>query len=454
MKHDANIVRTEDSGYGTLASNQAIDRGVKATGGITKLVVTICWLTILAEGYDLGIYGAVLPALMESNEWTLTPAQAGAIGSYALVGMMLGAIFVGTVTDIIGRKQTLIYCLLLFSVTMALAAMASSPEMFGLYRFIGGIGLGGVIPTASALTIEYSPVNRRSFMYALMYSGYPLGGVLGALLAVLLLEDYGWRLLFWIGALPLLFIPIIVRYLPESISFLLANNRAGEAEAIAKRYRIPLESTIGLTQGKKQEGKGRWSRFAVLFARQNLRATLFFWCAFFMGLLMIYGLNTWLPKLMREAGYPLGSSIAFLLALNVMAAVGAIFGGAAADRWGSQRVIAVSYLLAAVCIGLLSVKLGIVAVYALVGVAGFGTIGSTLILNAYISKYFPSENRATALGWALGFGRCGAISGPIIGGLLLGMHVDIAWNFYMFALAGLLAALAVLLIPKNEGQKI
>lgn len=124
---------------------------------ITKLVVFICWLAILADGYDLGIYGAVLPKLLEDKSWALSPAHAGTIASYALFGMFIEAILVGTITDLIGRKWTLICCLALFSITMGLAAIAPSPELFGLSRFIGGIGLGGVIPTASALTVEYSP---------------------------------------------------------------------------------------------------------------------------------------------------------------------------------------------------------------------------------------------------------------------------------------------------------
>ncbi|OJH16588.1 MFS transporter, partial [Bacillus obstructivus] len=135
------------------------------------------------DGYHLGTYGAVLPSLLDYQPWGLSPAYAGIIGSYALFGMLLGAIFVGSVTDLIGRKKTLIICVALFSVTMILCAIATSPTMFAIFRFIGGIGLGGVIPTASALAVEYSPPHRRSFNYALMFSGYSFGTVLAAILA-------------------------------------------------------------------------------------------------------------------------------------------------------------------------------------------------------------------------------------------------------------------------------
>ena len=142
----------------------------------------------------------------------LSAAQAGAIGSYALFGMLFGAISIGTITDYFGRKWTLIACVTIFSLTMIVCAVATSPEMFGLFRFIGGIGLGGVIPTASALAIEYSPSHRRSLNYALMFSGYSFGTVLGAILAILLLQSFGWRVMFWIGAIPLLLVPIMIKF--------------------------------------------------------------------------------------------------------------------------------------------------------------------------------------------------------------------------------------------------
>lgn len=427
---------------------------LKSIPKATFVVVVLCWFAMLADGYDLGIYGAVLPALMEYKDWSMTPAQAGAIGSYALMGMLIGAIFVGTVTDMIGRKLTLIFCIALFSLSMCFVALSTSPEMFGFFRFIGGLGLGGVIPTASALTIEYSPVQHRSKLYAIMYTGYPIGGVLGALFSMFFLEDYGWRLMFWLGVTPLLVIPFIIKFLPESISFLLAKKKFAAAESIAQKFQLPKEF---IQNNMRDDSKGTTNKFAAiasLFTRKNIRATMFFWVTFFLGLLMIYGLSTWLPKMMREAGYPLGPSLGFLLMLNLSAAIGALIAGTAADRFGSKKIISLSYFLAGISIALLSIKSSMLLVYCLVGIAGFGTIGTTLILNAYISKYFDAENRATALGWALGFGRIGAISGPILIGFFMSSNFDFSLNFYLFAVAGVLASITILFIPKKGEMKI
>lgn len=439
---------------GQIIQNISTDQKTKAIPGITILVVTLCCFAMFSEGYDLAIYGAVLPALLQDHQWALSPALAGSIGSYALMGMLIGAVLAGTITDIFGRKKVMALCITFFSISMAVAAMAPTPLIFAIVRFLGGLALGGIIPTASALTIEYSPIKRRSLMYAIMYTGYSLGGVFSAAMSMALLQEYGWRVMFWIGAIPILVVPFILKFLPESLEFLIAKNRKAEAEKIAKRYNIAMDSIVKNQMNKVHEEKNNSGAVAALFSKNNIRATILFWITFFMGLFTIYGLTTWLPQMMRSSGYPLGSSISFLLMLNFSAAVGAILAGMAADRWGSKRVISISYILAGLSIALLSVKSSMLIVYGLVGVAGFGTIGTTLILNAFISKYFSTEIRGTALGWALGFGRIGAILGPILAGLFISWHFDLSTSFYVFASAAAIAAVSVIFIPKHSQGKI
>ncbi|MBH9967978.1 MFS transporter [[Bacillus] enclensis] len=420
---------------------------------LTYLILGICFLSILADGYDLGIYGAVIPSLLNYQPWGLSAAQAGAIGSYALFGMLIGAVAIGSVTDMIGRKWTLIMCISLFSLTMALCAMATSPEMFGLFRFIGGIGLGGVIPTASALTIEYSPSNRRSLNYNIMFAGYSSGIVLGAILSIFLLQAFGWRLMFWIGALPLLLVPLLIKYLPESVSFLLSRNRLREAEEICRKYNMGL-SYFEEQRAASEEGVGQQSKsIKGLFTKQYLGATLLIWMTYIMGFYLVYGLITWLPKIMNTLGYSLNSSLSFLLVMNLTAGIGALLAGSLADRWGSKRVISVSYFLAALSAFLLTLgepPLGIT--YLLVGAAGFGAVGSTQLLNAFVTKYYPPRSRATGLGWGLGAGRIGAISGPLLIGFLLNMNIELIWSFYTFVIAGILAMTGMLLIPSKKDE--
>jgi len=430
-----------------------------ATGNLSRAtlgVIVICWVTIIFDGYDLIVYGAVVPHLLDYEEWALSPEAAGRIGSYALFGMLIGALVAGTITDIVGRRKLILACVTWFSLAMGLCAIAPSPELFGLFRFLAGLGLGGVVPTASALTIEFAPPERRKFIYALMFSGYSVGGILSALLAIPLVPEFGFRIMFAIGLAPLLLVvPLAWRFMPESPAFLLARGRRREAEEIARRYDLvlPPETPRAGAQAGARDPQGALASVGALFARDYVTATALFWAICFLMLLLVYGLNTWLAQIMRDGGYPLGSSVAFLAALNLGAIVGAISSGRAADRFGSRGVTAVGFLVGAIAIALLSQKPPQAITYALLFVGGYGTIGTAMIVNAYVTEHYPPASRATALGWALGIGRAGAIVGPTLGGLLIGAGVAFDWNFYVFALVALAAALLCALVPRSPAER-
>jgi AAHS family benzoate transporter-like MFS transporter len=424
------------------------DESTNIPSRVTIRVVAICLLMILAEGYDVAIYGAVLPMLTHGTDWSLSPFQLGAIASCSLAGMMIGAMGAGTVSDVIGRRSVLLGSVGLFSTMMAAAALAPTPTWFVIARVLGGLGLGGVVPTAAALTVEYSPEHRRSFNYALIYTGYSLGGIAVALLAIAWLPSHGWRGLFWLGAAPLVVLPFVARYLPESIDFLIAKGRIDKAHSIARTLGMRLSS--GMTSGLTAQREGKAAPVRALFDRSCLRATLAFWVAMFMGLLLLYGLSTWLPQLMRKAGFPLGSSLGLLAVLNLTAAFGSLLGGAMADRFGSKPVVSILYLMAAASLCALPFTHELVGIDVLVGIAGVGTIGNTMLLGAYITRYYPPANRATGIGWALGVGRFGAIAGPLIGGFMAQIDAPLTWNFYAFAIAGVAAACVLALVPATK----
>ncbi len=415
---------------------------------VNVLVIATCWATLLAEGYDIVSYGTVVPALLQYGAWSLTPAQAGAIGSYAIIGMLFGALIVGTIGDLIGRRRALVLSISVFSVGMCLCAVAPSPEALGLFRFVAGLGLGGGMPTAIAFTSEYAPPKWRAFSVTFIMSGFAVGAVLAALLAIPLIPAFGWQVMFWIGIIPLfVIVPLALWVVPESVNFLVSRGRREEAEAIARRYRVPI--TPEAVGGAQQDGAGagRLGSLATMFSGDYIRATLCFWAATFMALFVIFGLQTWLPELMRGSGYSLGSALSFLLVLNLATVFGTVFAGALADLWSSKMVTVISFVLAAVCIGLLSIPLPLAATYVLVALAGIGGLGSQNLLNAYVSKYYPAHGRSTALGWTLGIGRLGGISAPFVLGLLLSSQLGLRWSFYAIALAAVLGAVFVALLP-------
>ena len=382
--------------------------------------VALCFGAIVFDGYDLIVYGSAVPALLQYQPWGLTPAQAGVIGSYALFGMFLGAIASGTLTDLIGRRRLFIASLTWFSLMMVLVATAPDPWSLGLFRFLAGLGFGGIPPTAIALVVEIAPAGRRHLINGLMLCGFPIGGVLAALLAILLLEPAGFRTLFAVGALPLVtLVPLAIWLLPESPSF---ERRRG----------------AGRTRGGvAQLVKGRAAVATALFVVAN-----------FCGFLLVFGLNTWLPQLMRGAGYELGSALAFLLVLNVGAIAGGLGGSALADRYGSRWVATVLFAAAVLALALIAVPLPTVVLYLLVFVAGAATTGNQIVVYGYVAAHYPPARRATALGLSSGIGRLGAVTGPLLGGSLLAAGFGLGWNVGVFALVAVVGAVACALVPR------
>ena len=409
----------------------------------TRLVLVLCWFAILAEGYDVGVLGAVLPALASEAGWNLTPLQLGALGSYTVFGMLIGGLLVGTLSDLYGRKPLFVACLSLFTLCMGATAAAPTPLVFGLLRFVAGLGLGGIIPIAAALTVEYSPPHRRSLNYGLMYSGYSLGILAAALVGRWLLPEHGWRPVVLVGALPIVAVPVMLWLLPESLEFLVEKRRAEKAALLADRLGLPLPAP----RAKAGEPIGWRVVLGDIFSPRNARATIAFWTALFMGLLLVYGLGQWLPQIMRRSGYELGDSLLFLAVFSFTSAIGGIVLGRLADRFGVRRTVFLTYLLGAAGIAALSLQGSIWMNYAFVAIAGFGSVSSSLILTGYLAQYLEPRVRAGGTGWALSFARIGAFCGPLLGGYVASLGVDTAWNFYAFALVGLIAALATAAIP-------
>lgn len=406
-----------------------------------------CALIIIFDGYDLVIYGVVLPRLME--QWALTPIQAGALGSYALFGMMFGALIFGPLSDRYGRKKMIAICVVLFSGMTFINGFARTPTEFGLCRFIAGLGIGGVMPNAVALMTEYAPKKMRSTLVAIMFSGYSVGGMMSAGLGMWLIPAFGWPSVFYVAVIPLVLLPIIMRALPESPGFLVKEGRKADVGAmlakIAPGFTPRADDDYQVATG----AKGKSVPLAQLFQNRRAFSTGMFWIAFFCALLMVYAIASWLPKLMVQAGYGFGSSLMFLLVLNLGAIFGAIGGGYIADRLHLKRVIVVMFLCAAVSISLLGYKNELQVLYFLLMVAGATTIGTQILLYAYVAQFYLLVIRSTGIGWASGVGRTGAIVGPMLGGTLLALNLPLEQNFMAFAIPGLVAAAAVSLVSRS-----
>ena len=429
--------------------NAIIDQA-KFTPFHTNLVVW-CLLLMLFDGYDLAINGVALPLLMQ--DWGLSAVQAGMLASTALAGMMFGAMFFGMLADRIGRKKVILICVVLFSGFTFAGGFASNPTEFAVLRFLAGLGIGGVMPNLVALTSEYAPQRLRSTLVTTMFSGYAVGGVMAAVLGAWLTPSFGWEIMFWIAGIPLLLLPVLWKFLPESLTFLVKAEKNQQAHEVlthlAPNANFHPQSRLELSEVKIVEA----ATVGSLFKQGRAMSTLLFWLAFFMCLLTLYALGSWLPKLMMAAGYSLGSSLMFLLAMNIGAVVGTVAGGILADKFHLKPVIITLCLAGAVALSILGFKTPIVVTYLLVAVAGASAIGSQILLYSYVAQYYPLTVRSTGIGWASAIGRSGAIVGPILIGALLGMELPHQFNFIAVGLPVVVVAIAITLIGRKTTSR-
>jgi AAHS family benzoate transporter-like MFS transporter len=419
-------------------------------------VAPLCWIAVLLDGFDLVVVGTVVPALEEPDEWGLSGSGATFVITIGLVGMMIGALTIGTLTDVVGRRTALIGAVTAFSVFTLLCAFAPNEAVFSGLRFLAGLGLGGCLPTAIAMVNEFARGRRAGRATTTMMTGYHVGAVATAALAIVVVEPLGWRWMFVIGALPaLVLVPLMLARLPESPAWLHAHGRGDEARAIADRYGLAVEepaAPVAPGAGESSAG-GAAATLRTLFTATWLRNTVVVGVTSFMGLLLVYGLNNWLPTIMEDAGYDLGASLAFLLVLNVGAVAGLLVAGTVADRVGIRPAGIAWFAAAAVFLALLSIELPIVGLYVMVFLTGCFVFSAQVLVYAFVSANHPPQVRATALGWSAGAGRAGAIVGPVLTGVLVSADLAFPWGFYLFAVVGALGAVALVAARTVRGSR-
>ena len=409
------------------------------------LVPVLCWLALTADGYDLFAYGATVPGLLAAPGWGATPASVGAVASLGLVGMLCGSLVAGTLTDLLGRRRLFAASVALFSLAMLGCGLAPSFGVFAAFRFVAGFGIGGLLPTAIALTSEFAAPEHRSRILGAVLTGPPVGGLLASTASVALLAEHGFQLVYGLGVLPLLLVPVALRLLPESPAYLRARGRTVEADRIAAVFGLPAPAAVPAPAGRR-------SPVRTLFTDGMGPATIGIWIVTICSLLTLFGLSTWLPQIMRTAGYGLSSSVAFLLVYSAGGIVGTLVAAHLAQRLGAKAMVLTGFAAATTALALLAAQPPTAVVLVLVAVAGFGGLGTQNLLNDHIAGFYPAGARATGLGWALGVGRVGAIVGPTYGALFVGGGSAVVASAVAFAVPALLGALVMSRLPRSRPE--
>lgn len=383
---------------------------------VPTMAILVAWLLVVSDGYDLIVFGTVQTSLIETTGWGLTNASIGTLGSLAFVGMMIGALAGGRLGDRFGQKRTVIVCTILFTCLNALCGAVDSPILFGILRFLAGVGLGGLLPSSNALVAGLVAPRWRATVATIMMSGVPVGGVLAALTGLIVIPTLGWRWMFFLTLVSLLIIPFALKYLPTR------GQEEGRLESARKET-----STLF---------SGGYAMISALFAVSAL-AVLFVW----------FGLGTWLPRLLETQGYDLGSALTFTLSLNLGAVIGSILTAWAGTRFGALAAASVATALTGIAmVIMISDQLPTLVTYLLLVVAGIGTHGSLCLIIGAINNTYPAAIRGTALGWALGVGRLGAVLAPQTGGLLIGTAAGVAAVYSAFAGGALFAACVMVIL--------
>ena len=385
------------------------------------------FMIILFDGYDLSVYGTALPLIMD--EWGLDSVVAGTMGSYGLFGMMFGAFIFGVLADKIGRKKVIIINVLIFSLFTFLCGFAETATVFSIFRFIAGLGLGGIMPNVAALVMDYAPNSMKIRLVSLTLVSFAVGGALAPTVGVLLIESFGWASVFIVAGLPLLGLPFMMKQLPESTSYLI---RTGQKKKLIETLsKVNPEFTYNLDD-EIEEVKVEQVKSPImgLFKGNRALSTVAFWLTFFCSLLMVYGLNTWLPKLMIQAGYGLNSSLTFLIALQSGAVIGILALSNLCEKYGSKKILVPTYIAGAIALTLLGFGGNTVVIFILVAIAGAATTGTQVLIQAYATAFYPADMRSTGIGVASGVGRLGGMIGPILGGFLLTLNSSKLYELY------------------------
>lgn len=407
-----------------------------------KLVIFLGFAVIALDGFDIAIMGFIAPVLKQ--EWGVSNHELGFVISTALIGLALGAMFSGPLADWLGRKKIIINSVFFFGFWTVATAFSQNIEQMIFFRFMTGLGLGAAMPNISTLVSEYAPERKRSFIITVIFCGFTFGAAIGGFTASWLIPLYGWHSLMALGGiLPLVFVPILLWKLPESVRFLVIKQApARQICAILQRlYPGKISDNVSFVL-PTQPVSGNAMR--IVLSPQYRFGTLMLWLVYFMGLFLVYILGSWLPTLVKEIGLTVSQAAIMTAIYQAGGTVGSLFAGWLMDRINPHRALGAIFAvggLVTMAIGFAAASFTLLCLLALI--SGACLNGANTGMNALSARFYPTQARATGSSWMHGVGRIGAILSAFAGAEMLAMDLKFETVFLLLGIPALLTVLGV-----------
>lgn len=416
--------------------------------GLQIVVIGLCVVLNALDGFDVLAISFASPGI--TSEWGISRAALGVVLSMELIGMAVGSILLGMLADRLGRRPTILWCLVVMASGMAFATQAHSVSALAGFRLFTGLGIGGMLACTNAMVAEFSNARGRSLAVAVMAAGYPAGAIFGGSIASMLLVHGNWRDVFTLGAvITALLLPVTWLLLPESIAFLVQKR---PAKAVARINRILRKLRHAEITGLPiPESAAPKPALSQIFAPALWRTTALLTIAYFSHIMTFYFILKWIPKIVVDMGFAPSSAGGVLVWANAGGLVGAVLLSLLSWRIDIRKLVVAAMFLSVVMVTAFGQgQASLAGLAAVAAAAGFCTNAVVVGLYALIAGSFPTAARGTGTGFVIGVGRGGAAIGPIIAGVLFSANLGLPIVAVAMACGSLIAAIALLLLPKRQ----
>jgi AAHS family 4-hydroxybenzoate transporter-like MFS transporter len=412
-------------------------------GRLQISLFVLCAACLILDGFDVQVIGYVAPTIF--REWGVPPSALGSVLPAGNFGVLLGSLIFTMAADKVGRRPVLLGATLFFSVLTIMTARVTSVGQLTVIRFIAGIGLGCIIPNATALIGEYSPRRLRVAFMACISVGFTAGGALAGFVSAWLIPTFGWRAVFYFGGVtPLVIAVLMFAGLPESLQFLVL--RRGDRQKVAGWLRR-IDPRVNVGPGVEfvvhEENKGGVPALH-LFREGRATTTVLLWIINFMNIYNLYLLSGWLPTIATQLGYSAQTAVLIGTTLQVGGTLGTFWLTWFISKWGFIPVLTTVFLVASASVAAIGQPgLALWLLVTVVFIAGSCVVGGQPTVNSMAAVYYPTYLRSTGIGWSLGVGRGGAILGPWLVGQFVAAHWSIPDILYAAAIPALISAIAM-----------